>query len=226
MIPSYGRSGHYVGDKGERYFAWQNANAEVGGKLNARTFAHFCEGQGTILDFGCGGGFTLKNISCQRRIGVEINPAARQIAIDNGIECHSDLTEVSSALVDVVISNHALEHVPSPIEALRQLYRTLKAPGTLVVVLPIDDWRTERRFDPSDINHHLYTWTPLLIGNCLVEAGFPPTNLQINIFTHAWFPGYSRAYNLLPAPIFEIACRFYSVLRRRRQIIAVATKIT
>jgi hypothetical protein len=43
----------------------------------------------------------------------------------------------------------------------------------VALYVAIDDWRSrhQRRVDP-DINHHLYTWTPLLLANLLREAGF------------------------------------------------------
>lgn len=222
MEPIYGQSPHYQGDKGETYFAWQNRHMDIGARIEARKFCRFVRDQDCVLDFGCGGGSTLKNILCKRRIGVEINPAARRTAIENGLECFTDLAEVPSSVADVVISNHALEHVSSPMQVLHELRRTLKPQGVLALVLPIDDWRTQLTFNPSDINHHLYTWSPQLIGNCLVDAGFDTRTLQIRVYPHAWFPGYRRAYPILPAVMFDFLCLLYSVLRRRRQIMAVA----
>ena len=224
MKPSYGESSHYLGERGEQYFA-HNVHAEVGGQIEARKFAPFIGDRDSVLDFGCGGGFTLKRIQCARRIGVEINPVARKAALESGIECYSDLAEVPDSSADVVISNHALEHVPSPIQALGEINRTLRTPGILVLVLPIDDWRSQKSFDPSDRNHHLYTWNPLLIGNCLVEAGFDPGNFRINVFSHAWFPGYHAAFPRLPGRIFDSMCYLYSVLVKRRQILAVVRKV-
>lgn len=222
MQPSCKGSSHYLGELGEQYFAYQNAHAEIGGKIEARKFNSFIRDHDSVLDFGCGAGFTLKNLSCKKRLGVEINPAARKLALENGLECYSTLAEVADASADVVISNHALEHVLYPIQALSEIRRTLKPQGVLVLVLPIDDWRTHKRFDPADVDHHLYTWNPLLIGNCLVEAGFDPVSFQIRVFSHAWFPGFHLAYPRLPAPMFDAICHVYSVLARRRQLIAVA----
>jgi SAM-dependent methyltransferase len=140
--PKYAHSKHYLGAEGEEYFRWQGGTGEVGGLINARKFKEYINDDDCVLDFGCGGGFLLKNLSCGRRMGVEINPAARQVAKQNGIECYSDLSQVQGQLVDVVISNHALEHVPAPVEVLAELNRLMKPSGLLVLFLPIDDWRT------------------------------------------------------------------------------------
>ena len=224
MEPSYGRSHHYIGDDGVRYFAKQNIGKVIGAELDAAKFAPHIRNGDSVLDFACGGGFTLKTLCCQRRIGVEINPAAQEVARQNGLECYADLAEIPSAVADVAISNHALEHVPNPLQALRELHRTLRPEGTLVLVVPIDDWRTQRHFHRDDIDHHLYTWSPQLLGNCLVEAGFDPSRVAIRVLSHAWFPGYVRAYRLLPLVVFNALCSFHSILVKRRQLIAIARK--
>ena len=55
-------------------------------------------------------------------------------------------------------------------------------------MLPIEDFREKRNqeWDANDPNHHLHTWTPLLFGNTLAEAGFIPRELRV--VTHAWHP--------------------------------------
>jgi SAM-dependent methyltransferase len=224
LAPKYGSSERYLGLSGEEYFAWQSAKQDVGGRIEARKFLPYVKLSDTVLDFGCGGGFTLSNIPCARRIGVEINPAARAVAQRKGLECYSELDAVPDQTADVVISNHALEHVPYPIAALREMVRVLKSSGLLVLVLPLDDWRTQPFYDSSDINHHLYTWTPLLIGNALSEGGFQADSIQVRVLTHAWFPGYDRAFRTLPAWLFDFGCRMYSALRKRRQLLALAHK--
>jgi SAM-dependent methyltransferase len=217
-------STHYLETEGEEYFRWQRKSGEVGGIINARKFKKYIREDDSVLDFGCGGGYLLKNLSCGRRIGVEINPAARQVAKQNGVECYSGLSEVQCGLVDVVISNHALEHVPAPVEVFAELNRLMKPSGLLVLLLPIDDWRTQRRINPSDINHHLYTWTPQLLFNCLREAGFDKDCIRIKIYTHAWFPGFEAAFRFVPGFIFDAGCRAFAILKKRRQLFAIALK--
>jgi SAM-dependent methyltransferase len=219
--PSYGTSNHYLGSEGERYFAWQNSFAQIGGRIEARKFCHFIRHSDCVLDFGCAAGYTLKNIDCTRRLGVEINPAARRLATENGVEVYATTSELPDAVADVVISNHALEHVPFPIEALRQLRAKMKADGKLILVLPLDDWRNQTRYNPGDINHHLHTWTPQLLGNTMQEAGFDPSRIDIRVFTHAWFPGAFRWFGKIPDVIFDSLCWVFATLMRRRELILV-----
>jgi SAM-dependent methyltransferase len=223
--PSYGRSGHYLGDRGEAYFAYLAREIrETGARIELRKFARFIHKDDCVIDFGCGGGFMLKYMDCGRRIGVEVNPAAARVAIQNNIECYADLGEVPDSVADVVVSNHALEHVPYPIQALREIHRTLRTEGHLVLVVPIDDWRKQTNFTPGNKDNHLYTWTPQLLGNCLSEAGFDPGEVSIRVLSHAWFPGYHRVWSAIPDGLFDWLCRFFSILVKRRQLVAIARK--
>ena len=78
----------------------------------------------------------------------------------------------------------------------------LKPGGLLVLYVPVDDWRLrrQRRVDP-DVNHHLYTWTPLLLANLLREAGFADPNCRVE---HRGLPGRATIIYTYPPPrVFE-----------------------
>lgn len=213
---------HYEGRAGRSYYAWQRRMGLLGGHLEARKFASSIQSHDTVLDFGCGSGAMLRSLTCARRIGVDINPAARSEAAAGGVETYASLADVPSTSIRVVVSNHALEHVLSPYDVLRQILRVLVPGGRLVICVPFDDWRTQRSYDPSDINHHLYTWSPLLIGNLLCDAGFEIASSAI--VTHAWPPNWEWLDAHLPDCAFNCACAIWARVRRRRQVIVHATK--
>lgn len=216
--PAYGASQHYDAD----YFAWQNAGIDVKVRVKVTRFAPYIHPSDTVLDFGCAGGGLLGALTAARKIGVEINPTARESAVrDYGIEAYPTLADAPDGVADVVISNHALEHIPSPIEALAQMRPKLKPGGQLVLVLPIDDWRAQKRYDPSDINHHLYTWTPLLLGNALTEAGYRVSPADFTIIHHAFMRGYDKISAKLPDEVFYRLCQGWSFVARRRELRAV-----
>lgn len=217
-----GGSEYYKGEAGSRYFKWQNKKGEVSGRIEARKFNMYVKPSDSVLDFGCGGGQVLRNLDCTRRVGVEINPAARTATLEKGVECHESIAVLEDNSFDVVISNHALEHVENPIFVLRALRSKLKASGVLVLCVPIDDWRTQQKYKLQDINHHLQTWTPQLLGNSLFEAGFSPGQISICLLTHAWFPGAASAHDKLPELVFDVFCRIFAVASKRRQLLAVA----
>jgi SAM-dependent methyltransferase len=151
----YGVSDHYLGEKGQEYFAWKRCSETVGTRINTHKFAHLIRPTDTVLDFGCGGGFLLNAFTCARRLGVEVNPVARQFAQAHGIDCTATIAEVPDGVADVIVSDHALEHVPYPIAALKQLRAKLKPYGILSLVVPHDGYRDERHYDPSDNNNQM-----------------------------------------------------------------------
>lgn len=218
---SYGQSAHYKHDAGRAYFAYQNELGALAGRLLAFTFQQHISKDDRVLDFGCGGGWLLRALDCGEKIGVEPNLHARAQCEANGVQAVSELSEVSGH-VDVVVSNHCLEHVPYPIEALRLIRSKLESDGKCVLVVPIDDWRTQKTYDPADIDHHLHTWTPRLLGNTMNEAGFK--NIRIKILTHAWPPKVEFLARWLPHAVFDGLCWSFAVLRRRRQLMAIATR--
>lgn len=63
-------SAHYDNN----YFIWQAPLGEFGGWANQSKFEEYITPDSVVLDFGCGGGFLLKNLVCRKRIGVEVNP--------------------------------------------------------------------------------------------------------------------------------------------------------
>jgi SAM-dependent methyltransferase len=138
---SYGKSNHYLADNGKQYFQWQNELALKSFKIESKKFKPYIETTDTVMDFGCGGGHILSELVCRKKIGVEINPYAREIAKKYGIVLYDDLSYIEKNTVDKAISNHCLEHVANPIEVLKQIKDCLAPGGKLILCLPIDDWR-------------------------------------------------------------------------------------
>jgi SAM-dependent methyltransferase len=212
-------SEHYRGGRGHKYSARQSRNSSGMGVVEARKFASYISSEDVVLDFGCGIGDTLAAIPCLRRLGVEPNPFSAAACIERGIEVFERIGLVREASIHVVISNHALEHCLEPYEELREIRRVLKAGGRFILVTPIDDWRSEKHVDSADFDHHLYTWTPLILGNLLAEAGFAVERIQI--LTHAWPPKARGLWRSSPEWLFDATCTAWSALRRRRQLRAV-----
>ena len=222
MENKYGASAHYQGEQGQAYFEYQNRSASIGAKLNIRKISSLVRQSDRLLDFGCGGGWLLRELDCTVKMGVELNESAHEICQSNNIEVYKTISDLPDCLFDVIITHHCLEHVPCPIEALRELFGVLDTGGKLIIIVPIDDWRVQRDQTGSDIDHHLHTWTPRLMANTLVEAGFRP--IHISVLTHAWFPKWDVLYGRIPDVCFDMLCTIWSVVRRRRQILAYAEK--
>ncbi len=216
-------SAHYVGDKGKAYFRIQNEGGDQRGRINARKFIRYIHPDDVVLDFGCGGGHLFRHLDCQRKIGIEPNPSARKIAGPQS-KIYDSLAAIEDSSVTVVISNHVLEHVKDPCQTLQDIASKLVSGGRLIMYLPVDDWRTQRKVESNNVDKHLYTWTPLLLGNLLGEAGYRVDTIKI--YTHAWPPRWWRVLDrYLPVWLFDGICMCTSLVLKRRQVMAVATKI-
>lgn len=213
-------SRHYTGEAGEAYYQYQREAGEAAAIITARFFQQYVNATDAVLDFGCGGAFVLANLRAADKIGVELNPIAREVAKGNGVPVVESLDAVQAGSIDVAISNHCVEHVPHPIAALSGIRRTMKSNGRFVLVVPLDDWRVQKDFSALDIDHHLHTWTPRLLANTLSESGFKV--VRIAVWTHAWPPGYTRLSKLLPYWLFDILCFVTAFTQRRRQLVAVS----
>ncbi len=222
--PPYGVVDRYLGERGRDYFEPQREIGLRAGEWNRFIFEPHVSTEDEVLDFGCGGGYVLATLRPRVAVGIEINPTARAVAARLGIEVHATLAEVAGRRFTRIVTSHALEHVPSPHQALTALRELLQPGGRLIWLSPMDDWRTsaQRRWRPADPDVHIYAWTPLSMGNLLAAAGFDVRSVRV--LTHAWPPSPLREplWRLSPAA-FHAAARVWAVLRRRRQLLAVAT---
>lgn len=205
----------YNGALGKHYSRWQTATGGMA-QENARRFQPFVKGTDSVLDFGCGGGAILAALECGDRFGVEPNPASRHVCKTNGVKAFASVDDVPADSIDVVISNHALEHCLNPLADLRSLRRPLKDRGVLVFVIPMEDWRRQKKWVPIDDNHHLFGWTPLTIGNLFTEAGYEVD--AVDIVRLAWPPGFQVLWNRLPMPAFDVISRIWSIVARMPQL--------
>ena len=222
----------YEGRAGDRYVERYRGVYELSSKLNRSNFTPYISPTSTVVDFGCGDGGLLAELDVRSRIGVEATDAGIELARRRGLDrVVRSLDELPENIADVVISNHALEHTLNPAQELMEMFRLLRPGGRLVLWLPLDDWRSERRPDPTDPDHHLYAWTPLLLGNLLTEVGFELE--RCCVVSRCFPPKLHVAVRLLGSQRFEVlsslrAFDFVSAVwarvARRRQVMAVAVR--
>ena len=185
----------------EKYFEWQRNMGIIGGKVDKFKFEPFITSTDTVIDFGCGGGYILKNLNCKRRIGIEINETARKVAIkENGIEVFANIDLVPDNIADVVISHHALEHTENPFEVIKKLSTKLKKEGKIIFVVPLE---RKTKYNPEDINMHLYTWSEQNLGNLFKQAGYYVE--KVEEIKHTWPIGYERIYRMFGEKVFYFA---------------------
>lgn len=206
----------------KNYFKYQKKIGEIGGISNLFKFEKYIKITDTVLDFGCGGGFLLNNLKCQKKIGIETNRSARDI-IDNefGFENHESISKIEDNSVDVIISNHCLEHCPNPAEIISEMYSKLKIGGIVVLVVPHDSYKV--KYSPNDINFHLYSFSPMNLGNLLDNSGFK--NISSTSLLHRWPPFWFYVHKYLGLKFFHFISFLYGRFKTKNcQVIGVAYK--
>jgi SAM-dependent methyltransferase len=78
----------------DAYFSWYLPMGLFGAKFKVRSFQPYIAETDRVVDFGCGGGHLLANLSCAERLGVEINPKARKEAKQLGIQTVKEVLEL------------------------------------------------------------------------------------------------------------------------------------
>ena len=206
-----------------KYLNYQKKIGEFGGVSNVFKFEKFIKTTDTVLDFGCGGGFLLNNLKCLKKIGIETNRFARDI-IDNefGFENYDSISEIEDDSIDVIISNHCLEHCPNPAEIILEMYNKLKSGGVVIIAVPNDSYRV--KFSKNDINFHLYSFSPMNLGNLLDNSGFE--NIYSTSILHRWPPFWFYIHKYLGLKIFHFISFLYGRFNTKySQTIAVGYKI-
>jgi SAM-dependent methyltransferase len=206
---------------GENYFNWQKHIGAFGGMANLFKFRDHIRPTDTVVDLGSGGGYLLSNLNCAFKMGVEINPVARREAsLHAGIESVERVEDLPDGYADVVISNHALEHIHSPLAVLRALLPKIKAGGKIVIVVPNDP--PQQEWDSQDINKHLFTWNPMTLGNLVSLAGFKV--IRAEAIQHQWPPEFAQVYERLGEQGFHDACREQAKRSGNHQIRVIAVR--
>lgn len=184
----------------------QKGNGKIGGKANLFKFEKYIKKSDKLLDFGCGGGFLLANIQCDNKIGVEINPIARKYCREvNKQVCFENLSEIENDSLDIIISNHCLEHVTSPFDVIAQLYTKLKPGGRIIICVPLDTYTYKWR--PNDHCNHLYSFSPMNLGNLLQGVGFK--DIEAKAILHKWVPKYRWFLKTFGFKVFDTLSFIY-----------------
>lgn len=139
-------------------------------------------GHGKVLDIGCGAGGNLKTLQDQgwEPHGIEISEiaAAHARELTKG-QIHTGTVESAPfppGSFDLVLMSHSLEHLPSPVDALRRIHTFLKDDGLLVVHVPnvhsLEFKVFGRWWFPLDPPRHFYHFDRASLSDALARAGF------------------------------------------------------
>lgn len=136
---------------------------------------------GHLLDVGCGNGSAM--IELKRRgwkvTGTDFDDNALYNARRNGLEVHlGDLKTINfpDASFDAILLSHVIEHVPNPIETLKECHRILKPNGRLIAITPNATSKGHKYFKHHwrglEVPRHLQIFTPDSLESIGFQAGF------------------------------------------------------
>ena len=203
------------------YFERQRKIGAFGGKINSKRFAKYVRPEDSVLEFGSGGGFLLKELCAKKKLGIEINEYARECAAEIGIDSVSTVDEVEDDFADVIISTHVLEHVEEPFTTIKKLRMKLKDNGKIIFVVPYECNNNEYRKD--DVDQHLYIWNSACIGNLFKKAGYFVN--MVECYEWQWpYRDYEEIYNAVGEKAFGVLSGLFGAKVREKSIMIVATK--
>lgn len=196
----------------EEYFNWQKAHGEFGGVSNIFKFKDYIKESDNVIDFGAGGGYLLKNIDCKNKLGIEINGTARAFAKTIGITAHKNADTIEDEWADVIISNHALEHVENPLAEIKHLYKKLKPGGKIVFVVPNE---RRKKYVDGNIHNHFFTWAEINLGNLFKHAGYKVLEVKDLKYTNP--PGHRKLRKIIGGDLSYVSGKSYHFFRSALQ---------
>jgi 2-polyprenyl-3-methyl-5-hydroxy-6-metoxy-1,4-benzoquinol methylase len=137
--------------------------------------------QGRLLDVGCGSGDWMRRMEGLgwQVEGLDFDERAVQVARGLGLKVRRGALEEQkypAQTFDAVTLNHVIEHVPAPVETLRECARVLKPGGRLYLGTPNSQALGHRVFKAHwrglEIPRHLHIFSPSSLERALKEAGF------------------------------------------------------
>ena len=150
---------------------------------------------GKVLDIGCGSGERLEKMRSLGWTvsGIDFDEKAVGIAKSRGLDVSCGTipgTWFPTESFDVVIMNHVIEHVPDPIELLRECNRILKPGGKVVLTTPNSSCWGHRLFKKNwrglEPPRHLHVFCPSSMEQTLRRAGFGVVLVRSLASTFIW----------------------------------------
>ena len=195
----------------KNYFDWQKHDGMFGAIANKPKFNSLIREGYKVLDFGCGGGYLLASFKNIERHGVEINSEAHKECETNGVKVYKTSSEIPKNYFDLIISNNALEHVENPLHELKNLHHGLKQGGKICIVVPCDN--ITNKFRKNDPDFHLFSFSPLNLGNILVAANFKL--LESKPYISKWPPYYKIFQKFFGWKLFFLICKIYGKISNK-----------
>ncbi|WP_224244945.1 class I SAM-dependent methyltransferase [Hyalangium gracile] len=149
----------------------------------------------SLLDVGCSAGYVLaaaKSLGLSE-MGMDFSDFAVQLCRERGFRAERgslDKMPFADESFDIVTAKHTLEHIPSPIDGLREIHRVLRPGGVAFLIVPDAAYykhtlmpRRGSSFRPDrrGWQHHVYFYEKNL-ADASARAGLTPVKAGKSIF--------------------------------------------
>ena len=161
---------------------WRKRYPDMPRWLTYKHQAVLPQGQGRLLDFGCGGGLFLEQMQAVgwKVTGVDVSASVvEHLRTEKQIEAYSGSlphVQLQGRQFDVITMWQVLEHLHEPREVLTAARELLAPEGKLIVAVPNIDSLPFRWFGKHwyglDLPRHLLHFTPQTLRAMLEQCGF------------------------------------------------------
>ena len=228
MHPSQRAAAFYLGAAGQAYHSGKRGVPDAARpwvhRARAELFQPHITPTDAVLEWGCGAGWNLAALHAGRRVGMDVEPALQDAVEATGAEFVGTSRTLLDASFDVVISHHSLEHVPDPLDAIDELHRLLRPGARLLMAVPYENERAQRRYDPAEPNHHLFAWNPQTLGNLVALAGLQIESVGLRPYGYDRVAAAQALRFKLGEKGFRIIRRFLRTVRPLREVTLIAVR--
>ena len=174
-----------------------------------------------LLDIGCGSGERLEKLQQLGWTvsGIDFDERAVKVAKARKLDvCCGSIPGVwfPAATFDAITMNHVIEHVPDPIELLKECQRILKPGGRVVVMTPNSASWGHRVFKEHwrglEPPRHLHVFGPSSIEQTLRRARFDVVIVRTLASTYIWQLSFMLKLDLINASAKDFRLKIVKLL--------------
>jgi SAM-dependent methyltransferase len=197
---------------------------ELMSENRVKKFMRFIKSNTVLLEYGVGGGFNINKLVCKEKHGFDIATSVKEQVEKFGIKFINKVEDIPNEYYDVIICNHVLEHVPNPPETLSIIKTKLKQDGKFILVVPFETNNKFSKYNPKDIDFHLYSWNVQTLTYLVSQVGFKCVDTQVLGYGFDRFTSDFISKYHLPKFTFSLIFETLNFLRPTREILLVLEK--
>jgi ubiquinone/menaquinone biosynthesis C-methylase UbiE len=179
-----------------------------------------------ILDVGSG---SATYTAAQSRGEINIDIGRPKVVPDNFVQCDAHHLPFKTGVFDKAFFYDVIEHLDSPLKALKEICRVLRNDGAIELSTPNPlHWRNFLRalrnkdLLLTPVPDHITTWTDAEMRNLMIRAGFNNICISFTLLKATQEQDYGHMkYDL---PLFNLSAFFRRVTGRAMIVNAVKEK--